>query len=104
MIDAEELDRKFDEGKEDVLQYFDVENTIRPNQPTQRINVDIPTPMVRALDAEARRIGVTRQSIIKLWLAERLETTLDNRVRRERENRELAELVKEDAAGRRPED
>jgi hypothetical protein len=45
----------------------------RPNQDTKRVNVDFPVWMIASLDKEARRLGVTRQSIIKMWLAERLE-------------------------------
>ena len=71
-IDAEELDRRFDEG-EDITPWLDLSTLRRPNLETRRVNVDFPTWMVDALDREARRLGVTRQSIIKLWIAERLE-------------------------------
>jgi len=73
-ISAEELDRIFDEGKEDVLQYFDMSKAkwIEPKQ--KRVNVDFPGWMVHSLDREAKRLGVTRQSLIKMWLAERLES------------------------------
>jgi hypothetical protein len=69
---AEDLDRLFDEGKEDVTQYFDLSKARRPNQEPKRVNVDFPVWMVNSLDQEAKRVGVTRQSLIKLWLAERL--------------------------------
>ena len=72
-ITAEEFDKIFDEGKEDILQYCDVENARRPNKEIKRVNVDFPEWMVNALDIEAARLGVTRQSVIKFWLAERLE-------------------------------
>ncbi len=81
-MDADELDKKFDEGVEDVLQYFDLDTMIRPGQPSQRVNVDFPTWVVKALDAEAHRMGVTRQSIIKVWLVERLEANAEGRGRR----------------------
>lgn len=68
---AEELDAKFDAG-EDVLEYFDVSKARRPNLEAKRVNVDFPTWMVKALDQEAKRLGVTRQSIIKMWIDERL--------------------------------
>ncbi len=70
---ASEFDRIFDEGKEDILHLFDVKNGRRPGLEAKRVNVDFPDWMVRSLDREARRVGVTRQSLIKLWLAERLE-------------------------------
>ena len=62
-ISAEELDRKFDAGEE-VLEYFDLDNAIRPNK-MQRLTLDIPGWTISALDKEARRIGITRQSLIK---------------------------------------
>jgi hypothetical protein len=71
-MDAEEFDRRFDEG-EDMTPYLDLAKTRRPGQELRRVNVDFPAWMVAALDREARRVGVTRQSIIKVWVAERLE-------------------------------
>ncbi|MEP5765901.1 MAG: CopG family transcriptional regulator [Halieaceae bacterium] len=70
---AKDLDRKFDEGKEDIIDEFDLSSIQRPNQTPRRVNVDFPEWMIASLDKEAARLGVTRQSIIKVWLAERLE-------------------------------
>ncbi|MEY4761092.1 MAG: hypothetical protein RLZZ200_948 [Pseudomonadota bacterium] len=70
-IDAAELDAKFDSG-EDITPYLDLSTVTRPNRGVMRVNVDFPQWMVKALDREAERVGVTRQSIIKVWLAERL--------------------------------
>ncbi|MDO9556124.1 MAG: CopG family transcriptional regulator [Coriobacteriia bacterium] len=70
---ANDLDRKFDEGAEDVLDDLDMSTATRPNKEQKRVNVDFPVWMVESLDREARRLGVTRQSIIKVWIAERLE-------------------------------
>lgn len=70
---AAELDRKFDEGEEDILDYFDPETETRPNRRVKRVNVDFPEWVVEALDREAQRLGVTRQSVIKVWIAERLD-------------------------------
>ncbi len=67
-----EFDVMFDRG-EDVSDYLDFSKAKRPGREQKRVNVDFPGWMVEALDREARRIGVTRQSIIKVWLAERLE-------------------------------
>ncbi|MEG0015574.1 MAG: CopG family transcriptional regulator [Gordonibacter sp.] len=72
-ISAEELDRIFDEGEEDVLEYFDLQHPMRPNAISKRVNVDFPVWMVEALDAEAKRIGIGRQAVIKTWIAERLD-------------------------------
>lgn len=70
-ITAEELDEKFDNG-EDVSEYFDWSKARRPNLEPRRVNVDFPAWMVARLDREAGRLGVTRQSVIKMWIAERL--------------------------------
>ena len=70
---AKILDKKFDENKADIVDEFDLSTIRRPNQQQKRVNVDFPTWMVESLDKEASRLGVTRQSIIKVWLAERFE-------------------------------
>ncbi|MBC2717769.1 MAG: CopG family transcriptional regulator [Desulfobacteraceae bacterium] len=68
---AKELDKKFDEGKS-IIKNLDLSKAIRPNQEQKRVNVDFPLWMIQSLDKEAKRLGVPRQSIIKIWLAERL--------------------------------
>ena len=70
---ASELDRIFDEGAEDITEQLDLSTATRPNRDVKRVNVDFPTWMVALLDREARRLGVTRQSVIKMWIAERLD-------------------------------
>ena len=70
---ASEFDRKFDEG-ENITDELDLSHARRPGEEFKRINVDFPAWMVTSLDREARRLGVTRQSIIKMWLAERLQS------------------------------
>lgn len=69
---AKEFDKRFDKGK-DVTRFLDRSKAKRPAQEQKRVNVDFPLWMIHALDREAKRLGVTRQSIIKLWLAERLK-------------------------------
>jgi hypothetical protein len=69
---AKEFDQKFDEGK-DVLQDLDVSKARRPQREQKRVNVDFPLWMIHRLDKEAKRLGVPRQSIIKVWVAERLK-------------------------------
>jgi hypothetical protein len=71
-ITTEELDKKFDDG-EDIDEYIDWSKARRPGLEPRRVNVDFPSWMVAALDREAHRLGVTRQSVIKVWIAERLE-------------------------------
>lgn len=69
---AEEFDQAFDRG-EDVSPALDLAAARRPGLEQRRVNVDFPVWMIESLDREARRLGVTRQSVIKVWIAERLE-------------------------------
>ena len=69
---ATEFDEKFDAG-EDMSAHLDLSRARRPVQVAKRVNVDFPLWMVQLLDKEARRLGVARQALIKLWVAERLE-------------------------------
>ena len=69
---AKKFDSDFDSGR-DVTAALDVSKARRPLQQQRRVNVDFPEWMIESLDREASRVGVTRQSIIKIWLAERLE-------------------------------
>ena len=68
---AKKFDTDFDSGK-DVTAALDLSKARRPLQEQKRVNVDFPSWMIESLDREAGRLGVTRQSIIKVWLAERL--------------------------------
>jgi len=69
---ASDFDRAFDEG-ENVIDELEVENARRFNHETRRVNVDFPAWMIRALDQESRRLGITRQALIKLWIANQLD-------------------------------
>jgi len=73
---AKEFDKKFDEGSSNIIDALDLSKSQRSMQKQKRVNVDFPSWMVESLDKEASRVGVTRQSIIKVWLAERLENSL----------------------------
>lgn len=68
---ARDFDRRFD-ADEDVTADLDLSQARRPGLQPRRVNVDFPSWMVESLDREARRLGVTRQSVIKVWIAERL--------------------------------
>lgn len=70
---ASDFDKKFDENEVDIIDDLDLSSAKRLNLEQKRVNVDFPTWVIDSLDKEASRIGVTRQSIIKLWLVERLE-------------------------------
>ncbi len=70
---AEAFDQMFDEGQEDIIDDLDLSQLRRPGYEQRRIDVDFPIWMIEALDREALRLGVSRQSIIKVWIAERLE-------------------------------
>lgn len=76
---AKDFDKKFDQGKKDIIDDLDLSTARRANQDQKRINVDFPTWVVESLDREAARIGVTRQSIIKVWLVERLKVEAANK-------------------------
>jgi hypothetical protein len=69
---AEELDRMFDAG-ENMADYLDWSKAGRPRLEAKRVNVDFPQWMLDRLDREAKRRGVTRQALIKMWLADRLD-------------------------------
>jgi hypothetical protein len=77
-ITAQEFDKKFDDGQ-DISEYLDLSTAIRLKDmkklktETKKVNVDFPEWVVESLDKEAKKIGVTRQSIIKVWIAERLK-------------------------------
>jgi hypothetical protein len=68
---AKTFDRKFDSG-EKIVDQLDLGKARRIGTNAKRVNVDFPAWMVESLDREARRLGITRQSLIKLWLADKL--------------------------------
>jgi hypothetical protein len=70
---AEEFDTQFDRG-EDITEVLDLSRDRRPGHEQKRVNGNLPVWVIAALDQEAQRFGVTRQAIIKVWLAERLES------------------------------
>jgi hypothetical protein len=71
-VSAEEFDRAFDAG-EDITPHLDLDRATRPGLAARRVNVDFPAWMVEGLDARAAHLGITRQALIKMWIAERLE-------------------------------
>ena len=70
---AREFDAAFDDNQVDIVDQLDLSRARRPGRDVQRVNVDFPTWMVSSLDAEASRLGITRQAVIKTWIAERLD-------------------------------
>jgi len=70
-ISAEEFDTRFDHG-DDVIEYLAIEKAERPGLKQRRVSVDFPAWMVQELDREAQRLGITRQSVIKFWISEKL--------------------------------
>jgi hypothetical protein len=70
-INAEEFDILFDQG-DDLLEYLAMEKAERPGLKQRRVSVDFPAWMVQALDKEAKRMGITRQSVIKYWISEKI--------------------------------
>ena len=69
---ASEFDQKFTDG-ENITAYLDTDRARRPEHEQKRVNVDFPVWMIHSLDREAKRLGVPRQSVIKIWIAERLD-------------------------------
>ena len=69
---ARDLDEAFNEGT-DITSHLDLTAARRPKRDVQRVNVDFPAWMVSTLDAEAARLGITRQAVIKTWIAERID-------------------------------
>ena len=69
---AKNLAKMFDEGK-DIRSHLALSKARRPGHEQRRVNVDFPSWIIESLDAQASRLGVTRQSVIKLWIAERLK-------------------------------
>ena len=69
---AKDFDKKFESG-EDITEFLDFSKARRPGQEQKRVNVDFPIWMIHSLDKEAKRLGVPRQSIIEIWIAERLK-------------------------------
>ena len=71
-MNANEFDRKFDDGQ-DITEHLDLDRARSPSQEQKRVNVDFPIWMIQSLDREAKRLGVPRQSVIKVWIAEKLD-------------------------------
>jgi macrodomain Ter protein organizer (MatP/YcbG family) len=69
---AKEFDKKFESG-EDITKYLDLSKARRPEQEQKRVNVDFPVWMIQSLDKEAKRLGVPRQSLIKVLVAEHIQ-------------------------------
>jgi hypothetical protein len=69
---AKDFEKMFD-SSDDIAKYLEISKARRPTQEQKRVNVDFPIWMIKTLDKEAKRLGVPRQSIIKVWIAERLQ-------------------------------
>ena len=72
-ISTKELDEKFENG-EDILEYFDTSKIKMINEKQRRVNIDFPEWMIQSLDKEAKHIGVSRQAVIKMWIADKLKS------------------------------
>ena len=71
---ANEFDKKFDDDHDDILNHVDLSKAKRPDEQQKRVNVDFPVWMIQSLDKEARRLGTTRQAVIKFWIADKLSS------------------------------
>jgi hypothetical protein len=72
-VNEDELDKKFDDNQESILEYFDIANAERVNLQQKKVNISMPLWMIEGLDKEASRLGVARQAVIKSWLANKLK-------------------------------
>ena len=79
---AKDLDKIFDDGEVDINAYLDLSKAFRPGQEQKRVNVDFPVWMIKRIDKEANRLGVPRQSLIKVWIGEHLEKPKNRNNRR----------------------
>jgi len=79
---AKDLDKIFDDGEVDINDYLDLSKAFRPGQEQKRVNVDFPIWMIDRLDREANRLGVPRQSLIKVWIGEHLEMAKSKRLKK----------------------
>jgi len=77
---AKDLDKIFDDGEVDINDHLDLSKAFRPGQEQKRVNVDFPVWMIERLDREANRIGVPRQSLIKVWIGEHLDAPKSKRI------------------------
>ncbi len=78
-MNGKEFDEIFDSG-EDVMHLLDLSTIRRPRLELRKVNVDFPVWMIQELDHESTRLGITRQSLIKTWIGERLDEIVKNRV------------------------
>ena len=76
-ITAQEFEQRFDDG-EDITPYIDVSSIHRPGLESRRVNVDFPEWIIQKLDLQSKLIGVSRQSLIKLWVSERIQQEHQN--------------------------
>ena len=76
-MNVEEFDKIFDEGKEDILQYADLTKVTKPNLELEDVNIQMPIWMIRKLDRKAAQIGISRDSVIKTWIDERIKKEKD---------------------------
>ena len=76
---AKDLDKIFDSGEVDFTEHLDLSQAFKPGQEQKRVNVDFPVWMLEKIDKEAGRLGVPRQSLIKVWIGEKLEKKAEKR-------------------------
>jgi hypothetical protein len=72
-INTTEFDKKFDHGEVDIIEHLDLSTARRPNLEAKRVNIDFPAWVVEKLDRESKKLGITRQALVKVWIAEKLK-------------------------------
>nr|MBF0222039.1 CopG family transcriptional regulator [Desulfobulbaceae bacterium] len=72
-MNTTEFDKKFDHGEVDIIEHLDLSTARRPNLEAKRVNIDFPTWVVEKLDRESKKLGITRQALVKVWIAEKIK-------------------------------
>ena len=72
-INTTEFDKKFDHGEVDIIEHLDLSTARRPNLEAKRVNIDFPAWVVEKLDRESKKLGITRQALVKVWIAEKIK-------------------------------
>jgi hypothetical protein len=72
-INTTEFDKKFDHGEVDIIEHLDFSTARRPNLEAKRVNIDFPAWVVEKLDRESKKLGITRQALVKVWIAEKIK-------------------------------
>ena len=71
-VKAKDFDAAFERG-DDVSAWLDKSKARRINTELKRVNIDFPVWVIQCLDKAARRLGISRQALVKMWIAEKFD-------------------------------